>query len=83
MGKLVVNIITAVSFKPSGVLPVDQALGPAGAGKKAHKSKGDHVVPELKAWTPPVRCSGRPSPSSRSGGGCCPRTGRQASSETP
>jgi homodimeric pyruvate:ferredoxin (flavodoxin) oxidoreductase len=45
MGKLINNIMTAVFFKLSGVLPVDQALGLLkDAVKKTYKSKGDHVV---------------------------------------
>merc|ERR1719424_1474025 len=45
MGKLINNIMTAVFFKLSGVLPVDQALSLLkDAVKKTYKSKGDHVV---------------------------------------
>merc|ERR1719446_1046995 len=45
MGKLINNIMTAVFFKLSGVLPVDQALSLLkDAVKKTYKSKGDNVV---------------------------------------
>ena len=45
MGKLINNIMTAVFFRLSGVLPVDQALGLLkDVVKKTHKSKSDHVV---------------------------------------
>jgi len=45
MGRLINNIMTAVFFKLSGVLPVDQALCLLkDAVKKTYKSKGDHVV---------------------------------------
>ena len=45
MGKLINNIMTAVFFKLSGVLPVDQALGLLkDAVKKTYKSKGEAVV---------------------------------------
>lgn len=45
MGKLINNIMTAVFFQLSGVLPVDQALSLLkDAVKKTYQSKGDHVV---------------------------------------
>eukprot|EP00928_Gymnodinium_smaydae_P053914 TRINITY_DN3779_c0_g1_i7.p1 TRINITY_DN3779_c0_g1~~TRINITY_DN3779_c0_g1_i7.p1 ORF type:complete len:1846 (-),score=416.50 TRINITY_DN3779_c0_g1_i7:209-5746(-) len=45
MGKLINNIMTAVFFKLSGVLPVDTALGLLkDAVKKTYKSKGENVV---------------------------------------
>jgi homodimeric pyruvate:ferredoxin (flavodoxin) oxidoreductase len=45
MGKLINNIMTAVFFKLSGVLPVEQALSLLkDAVKKTYKSKGDTVV---------------------------------------
>jgi len=45
MGRLINNIMTAVFFKLSGVLPVDEALALLkGAIKKTYKSKGDTVI---------------------------------------
>merc|ERR1719310_1258921 len=45
MGKLINNIMTAVFFKLSGVLPTEQALSLLkDAVKKTYKSKGDTVV---------------------------------------
>lgn len=45
MGKLINNIMTAIFFKVSGVLPTEQALGLLkDAVKKTYKSKGDAIV---------------------------------------